>query len=116
MLPASMERKARQGQNSGSEVTFMAKRSKADIEAELEEWNGHRKALQDGLPVCDQKIAELKGELEASKAVSEGAVEPETLKAIIKRETTGTDERGVRHGTAAGVLAIRTAGGKTAGS
>ncbi len=50
----------------------MAKRSAEDVQKELEEWQSHQTALTNGLPVCAERIAGLKAELEATKAASDG--------------------------------------------
>jgi hypothetical protein len=70
----------------------MAKRDAETIQAELAEWTGHRKALQDGLPVCEEKIAELTKELDACKAVGDGDFVREAV---------------AKHGNTAGFLAAR---------
>jgi hypothetical protein len=91
----------------------MAQGQKLSAE-DLAEWTANRATLAAAVAECDQVIEAHKAavaEEEATKAA--GGIEPETLKTIIKREETAG---GKRHGTAAGILALREAGGKTAGS
>jgi hypothetical protein len=91
----------------------MAQGKKLSAE-DLAEWTANRATLAAAVAECDQVISAHKAavaEEAASKAA--GGIEPETLKTIIKREETAG---GKRHGTVAGILALREAGGKTAGS
>jgi hypothetical protein len=81
---------------------------------DLAEWTKNRGILAAAVADCDAVLQSHKAacdEEAASKAA--GGIEPETLKTIIKREETAG---GKRHGTVAGILALREAGGKTAGS
>jgi hypothetical protein len=91
------------GQN--PEVRDMAKkRTESEIKAELQEWRGHHEALSAGLPVAAGKIDELEKELEECQQAAK-AVDAGTVKAIAARD-----------GVAAGVLAIREAGGESIGT
>ncbi len=91
----------------------MAKGKKLSDE-DLKEWQKSRSVLAAALAECDQVLKDHAEACEAEAASkAAGGVDAETLKSIVKRESTAG---GVRHGTAAGILAIREAGGKTAGS
>jgi hypothetical protein len=80
----------------------MAKGKKLSDE-DLKEWQKNRSVLAAALSECDQVLKDHADACEAAKA-ADGAVDPETVKGIVRRD-----------GASAGFLAVRLAGGRRGG-